>query len=129
MIWKFAQNPDAAKAFLTHYADNWAEAFKASTAYNMPVFEHIVPKPMPILANDPTSHPPDKLKILETSNEWMCIYGWPGPGTPQAAEVAGNYIVTDMMAQAATEKMTPEESLKWADNEMVAVYKKWAAIV
>jgi len=129
VIWKFAQNPDAAKAFLTHYAENWAEAFKASTAYNMPVFEHIVPKPMPILANDPTSHPPDKLKVLETSNEWMCIYGWPGPGTPQAAEVAGNYIVTDMMAQAATEKMTPEEALNWADKQIVAVYKKWAAIV
>jgi len=128
VVWKFAQNPDAAKAFLLHYATNWVEAFKASTAYNMPVFPHIVPKPMPILSNDPTSHPADKLKVLETSDEWMCIYGWPGPGSPQAAEVAGDYIVTDMMAQAATGNKTPEESLKWAVAQVDAVYDKWKNI-
>ncbi len=128
VIWKFAQNPDGATAFLKHYAENWPEGFKASTAYNMPVFDHIVPKPMPILSNDPTSHPPDKLKVLETANEWMCTFGWPGPGTPASAEVAGNYTITDMMAQAATGKLTPEEALDWADKQIVAVYKKWAVI-
>jgi hypothetical protein len=29
----------------------------------------------PILSNDPSSHPPDKLKILETANEWHAAYG------------------------------------------------------
>ena len=128
VIWKFAKNPDAAKAFLRHYAANWKEGYIASTSYNHPVFDHIVPKPMPILENDPTSHPPDKLKILETANDWMCIYGWPGPGTPASAEVAGNYIITDMMAKAATEKMTPEESLAQAEKAIKAIYDKWNAI-
>jgi multiple sugar transport system substrate-binding protein len=128
VIWKFAKNPDVAKAFLRHYAQNWVDAYKASTGYNHPVFEHIVPKPMPILDNDPTSHPPDKLKVLETANDWMCIYGWPGPGTPAAAEVAGNYIIEDMIAQAATDKLSPEDALAQAEKAMKAIYDKWNAI-
>src|SRR6185312_5620 len=74
-IWKFARNPEAGLAFLRYYADNWVEAFKASTGYNMPIFANIVPKPMPILSDDPTSHPPDKLKITETSDEWSAATG------------------------------------------------------
>jgi multiple sugar transport system substrate-binding protein len=128
VIWKFAKNPDAAKAFLRHYASNWKDSYIASTSYNHPVFDHIVPKPMPILENDPTSHPPDKLKILETANDWMCTFGWPGPGTPAAAEVSGNYIITDMMAKAATEKMTPEEALAQAEKAITAIYEKWSAL-
>ena len=34
---------------------------------------------MPILGNDPTSHPPDKLKVAETSDEWSAVAGYPGP--------------------------------------------------
>jgi multiple sugar transport system substrate-binding protein len=87
-----------------------------------------VPKPFPILDNDPTSHPADKLKVLETASEWMCIYGWPGPGTPAAAEVAGNYIIEDMIAQAATDKLSPEDALAQAEKAMKAIYDKWNAI-
>jgi len=39
--------------------------FEASTATIIPLFENSVPKPMPILSNDPTSHPADKLQVLE----------------------------------------------------------------
>ena len=49
-IWKFAKNKEAGLEFLKYYADNWVEAFKASTGYNMPIFANIVPKPMPILS-------------------------------------------------------------------------------
>jgi len=31
------------------------------------------------------------------------------------------------MANAATGKMTPEEAMKWAENEISATFKKWAA--
>ena len=63
-IWQFARNKDTAIEFLRYYADHWVEAFKASTGYNHPLFANIVPKPMPILSNDPTSHPADKLQVL-----------------------------------------------------------------
>ena len=81
-IWKFAKNKEAAKEFLRYYAANWPEAFKASEGYNNPCFAGLVPKPMPILSNDPTSTPPDKLKILQDSDQWSAIPGYPGPATP-----------------------------------------------
>jgi multiple sugar transport system substrate-binding protein len=43
--------------FLKYHADHWVEAFKASTGCNMPIYANIVPEPMPILSDDPTSHP------------------------------------------------------------------------
>ena len=56
-VWKFAKNKEAAIEFLKHYADNWVDAFKASTGYNMPIFANIVPKPMPILCERPDLAP------------------------------------------------------------------------
>jgi multiple sugar transport system substrate-binding protein len=128
VIWKFAKNPEAAEAFLRHYAANWSKAFVESTGYNNPVFDNIVPKPMPILSNDPTSKPPDKLNILQTANEWMCTYGWPGPGTPAVAEVVANYILEDLMSRVATDKQTPEEGIAQAEKLMKAIFEKWSTI-
>ena len=126
VIWKFARNQDTAIEFLRYYADHYTDAFKASTGYNHPLFDNLVPKPMPILSNDPSSHPPDKMKVLETADEWCVVFGYPGPGTPAADEVANNYIIPDMMANAATDKMSPEDAVKWAANEIKGIYDKWA---
>jgi multiple sugar transport system substrate-binding protein len=125
IVWNFARNKEAATAFLRHYAEHYTDAFKASTGYDHPLFENLVPKPMPILSNDPSSHPPDKMKVLETAEEWCVVFGYPGPSTPAADEVADNFILPDMMANAATDKMTPEEAVKWATNEIQLIYKKW----
>ncbi|HZT86752.1 MAG TPA: extracellular solute-binding protein [Stellaceae bacterium] len=126
-IWKFAKNQEAAKDFLMYYADNWVEAFKASTGYNMPIFPNIVPKPMPILSNDPTSHPPTKLQVTETSDEWCAATGYPGPAWAATDEIYNSFIINDMMTKAATGAMTPEESVKWAANECKLIFKKWEA--
>jgi multiple sugar transport system substrate-binding protein len=82
---------------------------------------------MPFFSNDPTSHPNDKLKVLETAIEWNDIFGYPGPDTPAVDEVANNFIIPDMMANAASGKMTPEEAMKWADREITAIFAKWKA--
>jgi multiple sugar transport system substrate-binding protein len=126
IVWKFARNKETALEFLRYYADHYTDAFKASTGYDHPLFDNLVPKPMPILSGDPSSHPPDKLKVLETADEWCAVFGYPGPGTPAAEEVANNYIIPDMMANAATEKMSPEDAIKWAANEIKGIYDKWA---
>jgi multiple sugar transport system substrate-binding protein len=126
-IWRFARNKDTAIAFLRNYSDHWVEAFKASTGYNHPLFADMVPKPMPILSDDPTSHPSDKLRILETANEWHATYGYPGPAGPASDEVVGNFIIIDMMAKAATDQATPEEAVAWATKEVELIYKKWLA--
>ena len=126
-IWKFAKNQDTALAFLQYYADNWGEAFKASTGYNMPIFPNIVPKPMPILSNDPTSHPADKLAVLQTSDEWSAVAGWPGPAWAATDEVYNNFILCDMMTKAATGALTPEDAVKWATKQTDPIFKKWLA--
>jgi multiple sugar transport system substrate-binding protein len=98
----------------------------AATGYNHPLFPNLVPKPMPIFSDDPTSHPSDKLKVLETADDWCVVFGYPGPASPAADEVANNFIIPDMMAKAATGKMTPEDAVKWATQEVEGIYKKWA---
>ena len=125
VVWKFSRNQDAAKEFLRHLASHYKEAFSASEGYNHPMIPGVVPAPMPFFSNDPTSHPTDKLKVLETAIEWNDVYGYPGPDTPQVDEVANNFIIPDMMANAATGKMTPEEAMKWAENEISAIFAKW----
>ena len=124
-IWKFGKNQDAAKEFLRYYADNWAEAFKASAGYNMPIFANIVPKPMPLLSDDPTSTPRDKLSVLQTSDEWSAAPGYPGPAWPATDEVYNNFVICDMMAKAATGAMTAEESVKWAAQQCKGIFDKW----
>jgi multiple sugar transport system substrate-binding protein len=125
-IWKFAQNKEAALQFLTHYTDNWPEAFKASEGYNNPCFANLVPKPMPILSNDPTSTPHDKLAILQDSDEWSAIPGYPGPAWAATDEVYNDFIICDMMAKAASGSMSAEDSVKSATQQCEAVFKKWA---
>lgn len=124
-IWNFAKNKDAAMEFLRYYAANWTEAFKASTGYNMPIFSNIVPKPFPILSNDPSSHPPDKLAITATSDEWCAVAGYPGPAWPATDEIYNDFIINDMMTKAATGTMSAEDAVKWATGECENIFKKW----
>jgi multiple sugar transport system substrate-binding protein len=125
-IWKFAKNKEAAFEFLRHYSANWPEAFKASEGYNNPCFAGLVPKPMPILSNDPTSNPHDKLSILQDSDQWSAIPGYPGPATPAMDEIYYAFIIPDMMAKAATGALSPQDAVKWAAGQCETIMKKWA---
>ncbi|HKS86674.1 MAG TPA: extracellular solute-binding protein [Pseudolabrys sp.] len=125
-IWKFAKNKEAALAFLRYYRDNWPEAFKASEGYNNPCFANLVPKPMPILSNDPTSTPHDKFKILQDSDKWSAIPGYPGPATPAMDEIYYAFIINDMMAKTATGQSSAEDSVKSAAQQCEGIMKKWA---
>jgi multiple sugar transport system substrate-binding protein len=125
-IWKFAKNKEAAKEFLRYYAANWPEAFKASEGYNNPCFAGLVPKPMPILSNDPTSNPHDKLKVMQDSDQWSAIPGYPGPATPAMDEIYYAFIINDMMAKTATGQLSTEDSVKWASDQCERIMKKWA---
>ncbi|HUC61239.1 MAG TPA: extracellular solute-binding protein [Alphaproteobacteria bacterium] len=124
-IWKFAKNKEAAIEFLRHYSANWPEAFKASLGYNNPCFAGLVPRPMPILSDDPTSTPHDKLAILQDSDKWSAIPGYPGPATPAMDEIYYAFIINDMMAKAATGAMGAEEAVKWATQRCETIMKKW----
>ena len=103
---------------MKYYRDNWPEAFKASEGYNNPCFASLVPKPMPILSDDATSTPKDKLEILQDSDEWSAIPGYPGPALPATDEIYYDFIINDMMAKTATGQLSAEDSVKWATQQM-----------
>ncbi len=128
-VWKFAKNIENALAFLEAYIENYQAAFEASEGYNHPTNPHLLPSPMPILSNDPTSDPPDKLSILQTADEWSAAFGWPGPNSPAIGEVVQTYIIPDMMAKAATDELTPEEAVAWAEEQIQRIFKKWQALM
>jgi multiple sugar transport system substrate-binding protein len=125
-IWKFAKNKETALEFLKYYVDNWRDAFVASSGYNNPCFANLVPKPMPILSDDPTSTPHDKLAILQYSDKWSAIPGYPGPATPAMDEIYYAFIINDMMAKAATGQSSAEDAVKAAAQQCEIIMKKWA---
>jgi multiple sugar transport system substrate-binding protein len=48
--------------------------------------------------------------------------GFAGAPDKKAAEAWNKYIIVDMYAQAASGKMKPEESVKWAAGELRKIY-------
>jgi multiple sugar transport system substrate-binding protein len=126
-IWKFAENQVNAMEFMRYFVANYTGSFETSTGYNMPMNPGWVPEPMPILSNDPTSNPPDKLVVLQTAPEWCVGFEYPGPNSPAMGEVIQTYIIPDMVAQAATDQLTPEEAVAWAEEQITRIVKKWQA--
>src|SRR6185437_7359270 len=68
----------------------------------------------------------DKMKILQDSDQWSAIPGYPGPATPATDEIYYAFIINDMMAKAATGQSSAEDSVKWATQQCEAIMKKWA---
>ncbi|TMA10191.1 MAG: carbohydrate ABC transporter substrate-binding protein [Deltaproteobacteria bacterium] len=48
--------------------------------------------------------------------------GWKGSADANAARVVQNYVLIDMLANVATGKMAPEESLKWGEAQLKSIY-------
>jgi multiple sugar transport system substrate-binding protein len=78
-------------------------------------------------SNDPTNNPADKLAVVQTAPEWCVGFEYPGPNSPAMGEVISTFVVPDMIAQAATDKLTPEEAVKWAEEQVNRIVKKWQA--
>jgi multiple sugar transport system substrate-binding protein len=81
---------------------------------------------MPILSNDETSTPHDKLAILQDSDKWSAIPGYPGPATPAMDEIYYAFILNDMMAKHATGQASAEDSVKAAARQCEGIMKKWS---
>jgi multiple sugar transport system substrate-binding protein len=48
--------------------------------------------------------------------------GWRGAADAGAARAIQNYVLSDMLANVATDKMSPEESLKWGERQLKGIY-------
>ncbi len=48
--------------------------------------------------------------------------GWKGPADAKAARVLLDYVLIDMLAHVATNRMSAESSVKWAEGQLKAIY-------
>jgi len=118
-VTKFSKNADGAKAFLEALVDSYRDGARASTGYNMPFLKNFAKPPFPIISEDP------KLKPLEQDAEYHFTTGYPGPLTPAADEVYQQFVMVDALAQFATDKMDLEQTVKWAEDKIKAIYAKF----
>jgi multiple sugar transport system substrate-binding protein len=125
VIWKFAENIDGAKQFLVDYIGNFKQAFLASEYYNLPCFTQTVPDLKTLIANDAKAQPPDKYKVLEDSLEWATNVGYPGYANAAINEIFNTWVISTMFAQAASGKLSPEDAMNQADQEVKRIFKKW----
>jgi multiple sugar transport system substrate-binding protein len=119
-ITKFSKNPDGSKAFLEALVDNYKDGFRASTGYDMPFLRDYAKGPYPIISEDP------KLKPLEQDTEYHFTTGYPGPLTVPADEVYQQFVMVDALAQFCTDKMDLEQTVKWGEDKIKAIYAKSA---
>jgi multiple sugar transport system substrate-binding protein len=125
VIWKFAENIDGAKQFLVDYVGNCKQAFLASEYCNIPCFTQTVPDFKSLIAHDSNAKPADKYKILEDSLEWVTNVGYPGYANAAIDEIFSTWVISTMFAQAASGKLSPEDAMNQADQEVKRIFKKW----
>jgi len=118
-VTKFSKNQDVAKSFLEALTDSYKDAFRASTGYNNPFLKGYAKGPLPIISEDP------KLKLLEKSPEYHFTQGYPGPVTAASDEVYQQFVMIDACAQFCSDKMDLEQTMKWAEDKLKAIYAKF----
>jgi multiple sugar transport system substrate-binding protein len=122
-IWQFAKNQEAAKAFLHDWLDIWKEAMTQSTGYNMPMFENLYQKPMPVIGEDP------KYQILQDykGDEVFHTFGYPGPPNAAAQEVQANFHLSDIIGIYVRGNTPIDNVIKEATNRLKPIYDKYNA--
>ena len=125
VIWDFAENIDGAKSFLVDYVGASRDAFQASQFYNFPCFPKTVPDVKQLIATDNRATPSNKYKVFSDVSAWMTNVGYPGYANAAIDELFSNWTISNMFAEAARGRVSPEEALATADNKVREVFAKW----
>lgn len=130
MIWKFTppERKKLAKQFLVDFINQWGPAFENAELYEFPSFPGTVPNLKARVTNDPAAAKfgqPDKYKELATATQWSTNVGHPGFANAAEGELFDTFIIPQMFALAATDRMSPEDAVKWAEAQMKPVWAKW----
>ena len=127
VVWKFAENPDAAQQFLVDLVDRFSDVFQQGESYNFPSFPGSLPDLAARIAHDPKADPPDKYRVLENVLDWATNVGYPGYATAAIDEVFNTFVVPTMFARVAREDATPEQAVAAAEKEIRRIFAKWPA--
>ena len=117
MVMKYSKNAKGAKEFLrwAHTRANYEKWFTVQKGFAVGIAREWENHAM--WNNDPVMLP-----FKTAPNNQKRAMGFGGPPDKRAAEAWNKYIITVMYAQAASGKMKPEESVKWAAGELGKIY-------
>ena len=115
MLMKYSRNQDAAKKFLAWahskpVFEGWFTTQQGYTAGATKAYEDD-----PVWNADPVLAPFKKIPVTGR------MAGYAGPPGQKAAEVRTKYIIVDMYAKAI-QGAAPEDTVKWAHDELVKIY-------
>ena len=129
VIWKFSQNKTAAKKFLVDAQTMYGPHFTNSGFYNFPAFPGGVKGGFKSIrkATAADKHKPlGKYTILTTIAErYTTNVGHPGYSNAAIDEVFNKFLLPQMFAEVAQDKMSPDEAVKAAEREIKAIFSKW----
>ena len=128
MIWKFADNIDAAKRFAVDWIGYARDSVLVSKLLNLPPFPGAVPDWEQLVANDSAARPAGKYKTLVDADNWSTNLGYPGHSNVATIEVYDAGLIPKMFAAVAIGKMTPDEAMTQADQEVRKIFDKWRAL-
>jgi len=130
VIPKYVQGAEleAAKKFILDHTAVYSDAVYNSELYNFPCYASTVPELAGWVENDPFgSQPADKLKVLETVNEWSVYIGYPGTANPAVMQAFGENLVVNMVARVAKGEQSAEESVAEAHARAEEIFADWRA--
>jgi multiple sugar transport system substrate-binding protein len=115
MLMGYSKNQDAAKKFLrwVHTKEIFEQWFTSQQGYTAGATKDY--------ENDPVWKADPVLEPFKNIPKTGRMVGFAGPPNQKAAEVRTKYIIVDMYAKAI-QGMAPEESVKWAHDELVKIY-------
>lgn len=125
VIWKFSRNIDGAKKFLVDLAGETRNAFLASQFYNFPTFPQLVPDLAKLVADDPKATPRNKYAFFTDASSWTINVGYPGYSNAAIDESFSTWLIPKMFADAASGRLSPEESMKLYAGQLSAIFDKW----
>jgi multiple sugar transport system substrate-binding protein len=113
---KYSKNVDAAKDFIRWLMekDQLSTYLRRSQAYHGAALKAYLKDPMWDMF--------PALKPFRDSLLQGLPVGWRGSADAGAARVVQDYVLIDMLANVATGKMSPEDSLKWCEGRLKRHY-------
>ncbi len=115
-VWKWANSPETAKAFIVDWYAQWQTWGKVTSGYNSPPCLDMWKKPMPGL-EDPN------FQIMQDWRDVAFVAGWQGPFHSAIEEVNATFVIPNMMARAVRGE-SPDAAMKWAEGEYKRIFEK-----
>ncbi len=127
-IWKFAQNQEAAKKFLSDLPDTARVGYEQSRGCNFPIYPKAVPDISVRLSKDSKADPPFKYEALKDALHWTPNLGVPGVATPAFMEIFSTSVVPRMVARVLKQGQSPEDAAASGAAEMQRIVNKWKQV-